>query len=266
MKDTVEKKLKPKHEVKTITPKMASEMLNMNLRNRPIRPGFVGAYKRDIENGDWIFDGTPIRFDSDGILLDGQHRLKACVETGQSIESLVVSNLDKRAQRVIDSGLRRNAGDYLCLEGVEGGKEVSAGCRVAMQMRDGRWTSANYTNTDIVNFYFENQEISDFLDVRKRDIIRMQSFTLAGCYIVSIVAPGRIDDFVDQWVDGQGPLNSPLIVFRNKIIRENMKRHGLKTQLKTNGFGAALAKWVKCETAVKASMPTKFDIPGWTQK
>jgi hypothetical protein len=63
-------------ELVEITPAMAREWLEKNIENnRGVGAQVVDAYARDMLAGKWYIPGDPIRFDEDGNLIDGQHRL-----------------------------------------------------------------------------------------------------------------------------------------------------------------------------------------------
>jgi hypothetical protein len=100
-----------------VTPEMATEWLeNGNTRNRTVSPKTVDQYTRDMVGGRWKFVVDAIRFDRDGVLLDGQHRLLAIRKSNTTQEFLVVRGLAPETQAVIDGGRRRNANDYASIE------------------------------------------------------------------------------------------------------------------------------------------------------
>ncbi|WP_460985736.1 ParB N-terminal domain-containing protein, partial [Staphylococcus aureus] len=64
-------------------------------------------------SGDWKNAGDTIRFDKDGSLIDGQHRLLACVNTNLAQNFLIVYGLDSEVFDVIDNGKGRTNADVL---------------------------------------------------------------------------------------------------------------------------------------------------------
>jgi hypothetical protein len=68
----------------TITPQEAQEILtNWNKRNRPIQKSLVKKYAAAMTNGTWDNEApNTLQFDSNGILVNGQHTLSACVASG----------------------------------------------------------------------------------------------------------------------------------------------------------------------------------------
>lgn len=110
---------KPTASFVTVTPETARNWLMLNRKNRNLRKADLDRYKRDMLAGNWHLAGDPIRFGTDGSLLDGQHRLTAMVETGVTLPLLVVRGVKVEAQAVMDTGRRRTASDALAIEGHE---------------------------------------------------------------------------------------------------------------------------------------------------
>lgn len=78
-------------EVKTITPQMASDILDRNVGNRRLSPALVQEYASYMKQGMWQENGQAIQLTDDGFLVDGQHRLSAVVLANQSVPMLVVT-------------------------------------------------------------------------------------------------------------------------------------------------------------------------------
>jgi hypothetical protein len=102
-----------------VTPELAKQWLEANTHNRPLSETLVITYMIDMLEGRWQYNGDAIRFDHMGRLIDGQHRLRACVEAGVPFETDVVTGLDPDAIRTIDIGRVRTAGHIAHIEGVE---------------------------------------------------------------------------------------------------------------------------------------------------
>ena len=101
-----------------MTPTKAMGMLEKNSNNRSSRQALVEQYASDMRNGLWNAEnGETIKVDSDGGLLDGQHRLMAVVESGVTVKMVVVTGLSPSGRETIDTGLSRTAGDILYLAG-----------------------------------------------------------------------------------------------------------------------------------------------------
>lgn len=97
----------------TITPEKAGELLAMNTNNRNMNKAAVKKYADDMREGLWQYNGDPIRVSATNVLLDGQHRLQACVQSGVSFECELIENLPDEVRPTIDTGRKRSAADVL---------------------------------------------------------------------------------------------------------------------------------------------------------
>lgn len=102
-----------------VTPELAWEWLeSANSINRRVRDMVVERYANDMRAGRWRRTTTPIKFDKDKILLNGQHRLWAVVQSKMTVEFLVMYNCDPDERQVEDIGAPRNLHDILGFEKV----------------------------------------------------------------------------------------------------------------------------------------------------
>jgi hypothetical protein len=103
--------------VEKISPRRAQEYLGYNISNRNLRTGHVDALARDIAAGHWQLTHMPLAFDTDGNLIDGQHRLHAIIKSETPLNMIVVRGVQKSVQEVIDAGAARSGADALKLSG-----------------------------------------------------------------------------------------------------------------------------------------------------
>lgn len=106
----------PDIEIIDVTPAIAEEWLEKNTSNRSLSDKAVSKHAEAMTSGLWHYDGSPIRFDNTGKLIDGQHRLWAIIESGTTQKFIVMRNLDPRAFVTIDTGKTRSFGDILSIE------------------------------------------------------------------------------------------------------------------------------------------------------
>jgi hypothetical protein len=104
-------------EIRDVTPKMAREILARNTENRNLRPAYVRQLAAAMERGEWVLNGEPVQIAEDGMLLNGQHRLSAVVESGVTVQMVIIEGLAVSARRTMDMGTRRNLSDVLALHG-----------------------------------------------------------------------------------------------------------------------------------------------------
>lgn len=142
--------------VMTITPEMAGEWLLKNTKNRHVTKRSVERFAESMEAKEWVLNGESIKFDTQGILLDGQHRLMAIVKSGCAIESTVDFDIDPKAFTTLDTGRKRAGSDALSILGFENTQGLAAAIRVYLIYQKGRLFSdngrANITNDQICHF------------------------------------------------------------------------------------------------------------------
>lgn len=114
-------------EIKMVTPEYAKNILdNHNNANRHINKAHVKALLNNMVQGTWRFNGDSIRFDNEGMLIDGQHRLSALVEYGKPLPMIVISGFDKETMKTIDQEIKpRNLADLFRIDGVKEANNVA---------------------------------------------------------------------------------------------------------------------------------------------
>lgn len=154
---------KPTQSNIVVGPDEAKRWLATNVRNRHLRKAQVAAYARDMAAGRWKFTGESIKFDRDGHLLDGQHRLAAIEQSGVSITMPVMRGLDPDVQHNMDAGIKRLGSDALALDGHKNTNILAAAARLAILWTSGRLSSAdrgaNVTTAEQVAFVNANTDL-----------------------------------------------------------------------------------------------------------
>lgn len=101
-----------------ITPEKAAMILEtQNTRNRPLSENYVNSLVKSVRRGEWEDNGETIKFDNNGTLIDGQHRLKMLIRLGQSKTLWVARGLEPVAFETIDQAKPRSLSDVLHIRG-----------------------------------------------------------------------------------------------------------------------------------------------------
>src|SRR5882762_2800758 len=126
--------------IMTVGPDRASRWLEYNnSHNRDLRQYRVDQYTRDMLADRWHFNGESIQFDRDDVLLNGQHRLWAIVESGCPQKFVIVRGLDRSAQKTMDQGNKRPPAEQLHLVGIPVGNTVAAAIRTFLRWEQGKF-------------------------------------------------------------------------------------------------------------------------------
>ena len=121
-------------EVMFVTPEIAQQWTGLNTRNRPVRYPRVAQLARDMKAGKWALNGESVKIAGDGTIIDGQHRLYACIQAGVPFETIVVRGLPLDVQDTVDTGAARRMADQFSLRG-----EVSANLLAAIARWSFKW-------------------------------------------------------------------------------------------------------------------------------
>lgn len=194
----------------TITPTKAKKWLeNKNKDNRRLRKGIVSAYARDIKNGSWEFTGDAIRFNGDGTLIDGQHRLAAVVSANKPIKSLVIRGLESKSKFVFDTGAKRNLADVLHYKGYSCTALLGASIRWCVQYE--RESLSAYTSgsrlvstSEALSWIEKNKRIADLAKLVNGTAFPYGSVNCAIIAIMYYDKTGEARGFYEQLVKGEG--------------------------------------------------------------
>jgi hypothetical protein len=141
---------KPRSEIRIVTPEWAQQILTRHdeaiaagkFRQRPLNPNTVRQYAVDMKAGNWALTGQGISFDTEGNLLDGQHRVAAVIAAGISVQMLVMWDLEQENDGVktinlFDIGKKRNVSQQLKINGMSYYSEISSGSRALLTLARG---------------------------------------------------------------------------------------------------------------------------------
>lgn len=192
---------------KMVTPELATEWLGKNTHNRRVRARAVGYYAQQLAAGEWIENGETIKFGADGVLLDGQHRLLAIIESKVAVPCLVVTELDPAAFATIDTGIARQAKDVLYLAGEANPNILAAAARIVMQY-DASGKRAfprgvhRYSNQEILNYVRENPKLSECVKFCARGVSLFGAAGAAFYFLFQRVDPVEAEVFIDMLIEG----------------------------------------------------------------
>ena len=223
------------HETRVITPDEAMKMLEKNQLNRKLSTRLVTKYSQAMRDGEWLFDGSPIRLDDKGNLLDGQHRLWAVIESELPQTFLVVEGVEEITMAVMDTGKSRSFADILSMHyrdltsvthtssTVTAIHRWESGAR-GVALKPGRGNMGS-TQT-LLKFFDENKDgllEAQMMGRRVRENVGGTGQPLALlAWITFGIDADDAQFFFDRIIDGVGlEAGSPILAFRNWIIRTN---------------------------------------------
>ena len=230
-------------QVVTMTPEWAQGILKQNLHNRPIRKEMVQKYIHEIKNNRYQLTHQGIAISTEGILLDGQHRLLAIAQAGVSVPIVMATNCNPQTFTVLDTGTIRKSTDILAMENVSNRVVVSAAIRMYIMYYehfDKIWQGRlRYpTNEDILAVYKSRANDFDYAVQKARCIRRsFKQFTsnsaLAGFIMLALdksYPKCRIELFIQKLSTGTNLEETcPILRLRTAVFNGLLKSKGSST-------------------------------------
>lgn len=137
-----------------------------DMPNRVIGFVTVKEYGNQMKLGKWQETGEALKFATDGTLLDGQHRLDACIKNNIPFITVVVFNLPKKTMEAIDIGKTRDDGDFLKMIGYQHSAKFDTTIKFAMMYNKALngTHSAYKQKMKIRTSLLHNEDIPEFLE------------------------------------------------------------------------------------------------------
>lgn len=216
-----------------VTPIIAMQYLATQGRNRRLNPSRVGNYSSDMATDNWEINGETIKFNEDGQLIDGQHRLNAIIKSGQATELLVICGINRNACN-LDCNMTRSIGQMMYMGGCDEKalrNNTTIGA-IKMVLNDG---SSNFR-------YFTKSEMQKVADDYTESIINAYNIVTAkintnpiNCKNAALMAAillallngesmEKLSDFTKILADGfaVNPKERAAIVCRNDLLSKKI--------------------------------------------
>lgn len=246
-----------------ITPEIALELLQKNTNNRNFKKANLAFVKNELTKDRWQTTHQPIGIDTNGQLIDGQHRLEAIAKTKKSAWVRVTINCDPKTMNAVDTGRSRNNADMLQIGGLEGSKSIAPVMRQYINYY--RHSNVSWTGPEAI---VTSIDITDELKKIEVDVLSIFSYAkklntkfsflpytpaatfMLLCEAKDIFAP-EYTEFFDQLVFGAGlPADSPVLTLRNRWLNAHHKMYS-----HSEGARLKLAELICVFNAFRANCP-----------
>ncbi len=222
-----------------ITPKLAKDLLENNASpNRNISKAKVDAWAASMRRGEFVDSSETIKIDQYGRLMDGQHRLTACVQSGISFYATVSYGVPYEiAVNTIDIGHRRTPGAILQINGFKNPQDLASAVKWMLAMEDkslipSRWGTKSVSAPLLVSTASEHPELQAIvrwlIKLRMGGITQATGAFAALCYRFKKVDAKSAKNFFERLADGSSlERGHPILVLRDRLMRERaQKLHG----------------------------------------
>jgi hypothetical protein len=141
--------------VYTISPELAEHIINnLNGSNRKPARAKIAEYVHAMQTRRWPVTGATLVFSKAGFLLDGQHRLLACIQSGIPLTTFCVFNIPDGAFAMIDIGRKRSNTDAFFVAKVANSSVASAATRwIMIHQEDPTFRHLTFTNDELYSYY-----------------------------------------------------------------------------------------------------------------
>lgn len=221
------------YSVELITPEMAAAWLTQNKRNRRQRRAAIDRYARDMQRERWMENGAAISFDTDGRLIDGQHRLEAGVQSAKPFWSLVVTNLPPKAQDTMDDQAKRTMADRMAFHDRDNATISASVTRRILLWQNGHKTNTgSYQPTVAESLVALNSDPT--IDIAIRQAVSLRALSPVPPTIIGLTWwlfwQINADDCAEFWTGLHDGANltpgSPILMVRNQINGDRAKSSG----------------------------------------
>jgi hypothetical protein len=223
----------------SITPAIAKDYLKRNTKNRNLSKMRVIGYSNEMKAGRWKVNGDCIRFDTNGELIDGQHRLHAIIESGCTIGYIVIMGLPVDSFETIDQNKPRTTGDVLSIDKIKNSNSIGAMSTVLVNAyvnksfvftrnRDGGRDGTNASKQELLQFVRLNgdilQDASLFSGKKQIKALFPPSVSGSLYVILSSISKSKSKDFFEKLSTGEGLYSGdPILALRERIFNEKSK-------------------------------------------
>jgi hypothetical protein len=238
-----------------ITPQIADQWLGKlaNPLNRNKKPLHIQIMAQDMSNGRWLETGQPIIFDEDGMLIDGHHRLQACIYAKRAFSSLVVRGVSRIAVDAIDIGKMRHVGEIAQMSGIKNGLTQAAICGIVMTYELMGINVAIGSKSKISKLeIIDRLRREDFNEAAKagkcaQQMVRSNAVPGFCFYLFNKRSEKLANEFwADFLSDGAGlEIGNPVLALRNVLFRDLQSRTRLPLQTKAQYICKAWTLFVR---------------------
>lgn len=234
--------------LEVITPEVAVKYYAKSAGNRNIRWTKVDQYVLDMLDGKWLVTGDGITFNEYGELVQGHHRLLACIKANTPFKTFVVRNVSAGANIAMDTGMTRSLADYLTYAGYKNVTQLAASITSCW-----RWENSLHTNKNVTQptrqqamaWLSENPEIVDIIPVTNVVTSSPIKFRVSVSgplmFVASRLEPDLWQNFVREIQTGDSDLQTGSRTLREWLIRQGDKQHISVSNVKM--LAVAIKSW-----------------------
>lgn len=261
----------------SITPEFAAVLIQSNMeKNRKLTTTKVKQYAAEMIDGTWTFYNDPIHFDWNGILINGQHRLRAIILSDKTVTFRISIGYDPATSNKMDQGKTRSLVDVAEMAGYSSARLLSNTANFVYKYKNNSLNNSNtptsghitLRNHNLAGYIEETPKLFESVDFqinlpKKNQVAILDNGIVAGLhYLFAEKDPDMAQHFLTKLMIGDGlSSDSPILAVRNRLFNAKMDKgrsitHADKIKLTIAGWN----KYRKNIT-VKGGIRIKDDFP-----
>lgn len=218
----------------TITPAKAKAMLDesiaLGVTNRRVAQAHIDMYASEMKANRWKLNGVAIKLDEQGGVLDGQHRLLACIKADTPFQTILMSGVPRETFDTLDCGRSRTASQVLQMSGVKYNALIAGIIRGVAEIKNsGQLTqhSKRFSNAAILDEY--NARSADYDASAKfgacavSETHAMSQKMAASLHYYLIHELGQSADLVEKFISDITSFDSSSIAVADKLRKWNLQ-------------------------------------------
>lgn len=245
-----------------VNPTKATEWLEGQVGNRNIVDAHVERLGRDMLAGRWQMNGETIKFNPEGILIDGQHRLWAVIHADVTIVFDIAEGVPNEAMLTIDTARVRQFSDHLKIKGRLYTTQVASAARWWFAYDRGTTSGLRVTGGTIRATHVELEEVlehhSDLFECAQEVSISKASKIVPAGVLTFVYSGARkqnaakATEWLSQLATGLNlAAHSPVYRLREKLM--GMRRSRVRTSQEELG-AIVMKSWLAFEADKKVQV------------
>ena len=210
-----------------VDPSLAQRLLSANLPgNRRTPPSAIRRLARVIGTPQWRLNGESLKISTEGYLIDGQTRLRACLEADRPFRTVIMFGLAPDSYDSMDQARRRKVSDALARNAVPRPTTVAAVILAVDAIRHrrapggGGWYGSDAE--EAVDFVEKNQRLLDSVALAHPARHIVNSSVLAALhFLFTEKDPVGADAFMVDLASGiNAKAIDPVFIARERLIKD----------------------------------------------
>ena len=216
-----------------VTPQLAENWIIYNIENnRHLNNKTVELLKNILLSGKGKLTNDAISFNINGMLVNGQHRLWAIIESGVTLKCIIQKNLPLDSMDCLDQGKRRTNDDNFKIQGKNYPKDCAATVRCILNSLSSHRATV-YSHSEIADFMEKYHESVQYAHENlPKGIFKSSAFRAVMTRAHILKKPlEKLTRFCTVLMTGLNtPEDGAALLLRNKILENNNKMNNRRNQ------------------------------------